>query len=135
MGIEALLPKKTNRANGMTNWPTKAATRRQIERFEELAQGSISYDDFIKLGGQHLADFPVVGACSALKNHLPQTDAVLAFGLIVREHVNWALASLFDDARLESEKSGHVPCYPKQAHMIEGMTHGQAMWFLATQCL
>jgi|688.fasta_scaffold41810_4 hypothetical protein len=135
MGIEALLPKKTDLATGKVQQAAKAAVRKQMRRFENLAQGSISHNEFIKANGRYVADFPIFDAKPALKKHLPQTDAVLAFGLTLREHVNWALAWLYDDARLESKKSAHLLCYPKQDRMIEGMTHGQAMWFLATQWL
>jgi hypothetical protein len=118
-----------------TFYGLQAAVRKQMRRFEDLAHGSISQNDFIKANGRYVPDFPTIDAKPALKNLLPQTDAVLAFGLTLREHINWALAWLYDDARLESEESEHFPRSPKQTRMIEGMTHGNAMWFLATQWL
>jgi hypothetical protein len=135
MGMEPLIPAEPAEDIETVRRAAKAEVAMKIDKIERLVTGEQSLDGFVEDITSKTIDFPIVDAAPALKKILPQTDAVRAFGLTLREHIDYALAWLYDDARLASDDAAHVPRYPGHAADIGGLSHGSAMWYLATQWL
>lgn len=132
MGMEPLFDQKASKS-GKTAGAARKAVRNQIEKFEKVAADAKALDELTSQTAQQIVDFPVVDPAISLQKLMPQTDAVRAWGLTVREHVAWALALLYDDARLVADSNDHIPDRPKRAYDIANMKHGEAMWCLAAE--
>lgn len=135
MGMEPLI--FTDSPDETTNLreAAKVGVAMQIDKIERLAIGEQSLHDFVENVSEKVIGFPIVDAAPALKRTLPQTEAVRTFGLTLREHIDYAFAWLYDEARIASDEIRHIPLYPGHAFDIGEMSHGSAMWYLATQWL
>lgn len=135
MGMEPLILAESPDETTNLREAAKAGVATQIDKMEQLANGEQSLHDFMEDVSEKVIGFPIVDAAPALKRILPQTEAVRTFGLTLREHIDYAFAWLYDEARIASDDIRHMPSYPGHSFDIGEMSHGSAMWYLATQWL